>query len=98
MSFASKECKRLEAHSRDYSIYYDTCFTYEETEFENDSANITTEPGLIGAIDGDDEGLAWILTLLDNHDVVARCSHTGKRRKRARNAAILKQRAQARLG
>lgn len=46
-----------------------------ETELEDDSAKITAETSLVGAIDGDDAGLIVILPLLDHNDVVPWNTH-----------------------
>lgn len=46
-----------------------------ETELEDDLAEITAETGLVGAIDGDDAGVAGVLPLLDHNDVVPRYPH-----------------------
>ena len=62
-----------------------TSFLNIEAKFENNSANITSEAGLIGTIDGDDSRLIWGFASLDQNDVVARHSHTEHRR----NASLL---------
>lgn len=46
-----------------------------KTEFKNNTAQVAAETGLVGAIDGDDEGVAGLLPALDLHNVLVRHHH-----------------------
>lgn len=52
-----------------------TSFGNAESEFDYDSAEIAAESGLVGAIDGNDGGIAWFLPMVDEDDVVPRNTH-----------------------
>ena len=60
-----------------------TSFSDVKAKIEDDSANIATEAGLIWAVDGDDGRLSRRPSFLDQHDVVARHSHTQQPRETA---------------
>ena len=61
--------------------YVHTSFCDVQPEIEDNSANIASEAGFIGAIDCDTARLAWLFTFLDHNDVVVHYSHTGNRLK-----------------
>lgn len=57
----------------------ETSFENAETEIENDTADIASEAGLVGAIDGEDERVAGVVGMLDLNDVVIGSRHTHHR-------------------
>ena len=52
-----------------------TSFGDREAEFQDDSAEVAAEAGLVGAVDGDDGGPAGGFGRLDQNDVVAGDAH-----------------------
>ena len=52
-----------------------TCFGNAEAELQGNSTEVAAETGLVGAIDGDDRGLAGTFPELDLDGVVAQNAH-----------------------
>lgn len=63
-----------------------TSFENAETEIENDTADIASEAGLVGAIDGDDERVTGLVRMLDLNDVVIDAGDSHHRSHKAHKA------------